>query len=255
METLQGVGVLPDGTFIDGAKGDRFAKPVFEVIYQRDNGRISKEEADKRLDAYAWEIAGSEYPNKEDLSLRNEKYLETSERLKSRTIDYYTIPDITDEFNRTIEFEEKAILDDLSKWGLKVEGEHVNKNAFIAFYFWKGAKYDLKEQDDYKKHSLFVYNEEIMSRDDFGNLLYGYLGTACGMSEKTLLSGGGAFQILSRKSKPEWGKSGGDDPRDSTRISEGVRLFYEKHPGISQSERERLGEEETLRESESWWLN
>ncbi len=254
METLQGVGVLPDGTFINAAQGDRFAKPVYDVIYQRDSGQISKEEADKLLDAYAWEIAGSEYPNEADLSLRNENYLKTSERLKSRTIDYYSIPDITDKFNNMIESQEESILKDLSKWGLKVEGEHIGKSVFLRHFFRSGAKYDLKVHDEYQQHSLFIFNGEIMSRDDFGNLLFGYLGTACGMSEETLLLGAGVYQVRSGTSKPEWGESGGDDPRDSARISEGIKMYYEMHPGISQSERERLGEEETLRESESWWL-
>lgn len=227
METLQGVGVLPDGTFIDGAKGDRFAKPVYEVIYQRDSGQISKEEADQRLDAIAWEIAGSEYPNEEDLSLRNENYLETSERLKSRTIDYYSIPDITDQLNDVMEngaIDAKSYLDHTGQ----ENGYLSSILGTFAKRFRSGDKYDLKQWPEYKQHSLFIYDGELVSRDALGNIFYGYVTEACELPEFMRKAGAGIQQIKDG-SRLKWANNYFDDPRDTERINQGIALYRKSH--------------------------
>ena len=232
METLQGVGVLPDGTFINAAQGDRFAKPVYDVIYQRDSGQISQEEADGKLDAIAWEIAGSEYPNEEDLSLRNENYLETSERLKSRTIDYYTIPDLTEWFNEYLDAETIKTTEKINSLQENASAEsdssHYQSLTFLINQFKNGAEYDLKRTERFQTHSLFQYNGEIVSRDALGNFMFGYVMRALGFSKNEMEIIGGKYQIISGDRSQDRKAAKGDDVRDRDRIFEGADYYDEK---------------------------
>ena len=232
MDTLQGVGVLPDGTFVNAAKGDRFAKPVYEVIYQRDSGQISKEEADQLLDAYAWEIAESEYPDSEDSQKREALYKERSRVFKTRTIDYYTIPDITDWFNEFLNTETikttKKINNIFENNLQDSDSGYFQVITYLINQFKNGAPYDLKRTERFQEHSLFQYNGEIVSRDALGNFMFGYVMSGCGFTRSEMEEIGGRYQKIGgdRSQKNEGAK--GDDPRDRDRIFEGAEYYEEK---------------------------
>lgn len=76
---------------------------------------------------------------------------------------------------------------------------------------------------------LYVFDGEIVSRDALGNILYGYLGKVCGLNGLELAGGAGLNQISSGNSNPLWFWTLFDDPRDSSRIREGIQLYRSRH--------------------------
>ncbi len=71
-----------------------------------------------------------------------------------------------------------------------------------------------------------------MRFDDIGNIHYGYVGRVL-FSESTLLSAGGAVQILTGTSDISYWDSNFDDPRDQTMISIGSSLWNKNHSSNS----------------------
>ena len=76
-----------------------------------------------------------------------------------------------------------------------------------------------------KKHSLFIYNGEIVSRDAFANILYGYIMKKAGYSDKQIEWIAGKYQELSGTSSSEWKDYYGDDRRDNQRVREGIAMY------------------------------
>ncbi len=64
-----------------------------------------------------------------------------------------------------------------------------------------------------------------MSRDAFGNIMYGYLLEACGLSDQERLIGAGGQQVLDG-SKWDWKPWIFDDPRDALRVMQGVDIYH-----------------------------
>lgn len=76
-----------------------------------------------------------------------------------------------------------------------------------------------------KGHALFLYNGEIVSRDAFGNILYGYIMKKAGFSDLASQNIAGMYQIISGHSSSDWGETFHDDPRDNQRIREGIAMY------------------------------
>ena len=76
-----------------------------------------------------------------------------------------------------------------------------------------------------KKQALFVYNGEIVSRDAFANILYGYIMKKAGYPDLESQRIAGAYQIMSGTSLPEWKDTYGDDRRDNQRVREGIAMY------------------------------
>ena len=140
-----------------------------------------------------------------------------------RSLEYYTIIDITDKLD-------DLMLDAKDKYGFY---KHFgNAIAIPRFYFLvrNGAEYDLKNQAEWKKQQ-FIYDDEIIDNDVPGNINFGYLGTAMGIDELTLIMSAGVAQIRAGTSMEEWRnfENFGDDPRDTERIKQGINTYNSWH--------------------------
>ena len=92
--------------------------------------------------------------------------------------------------------------------------------------------YDLKNLPDWQKEH-FIYNGEIINKDVPGNISYGYLGKAMEIPDEILIKAAGYAQQQAGTSSPEWVRleGFGDDPRDTTRIKQGISIYDEWHKG------------------------
>lgn len=84
---------------------------------------------------------------------------------------------------------------------------------------------DLKNQPEWK-HSAYIYNGELVSRDALGNINYGYFGTFCNFPKMVLIAAGGFAQWrASRKVNLEFWYTLNDDPRDTFRVLQGIDIY------------------------------
>jgi hypothetical protein len=90
-------------------------------------------------------------------------------------------------------------------------------------YFWRSMVDDHKPLDN--KRSEFhpsavsewsIYNKTLVRYDDYGNILYGAVGTAFGIKEEDLFFGANLNQIL---------KSGLDESKDTFSIKRGIAIY------------------------------
>ncbi len=231
MDTLQGVGILPDGTVVANVPNDRFAKPLFYAIRARDTGQITESQADSRIRKIARDYANSK--DFENESEREAFFNSNYERFSNRTLDYYRIPDITDRLNEIMDeaveemWENIDLIDSLRIWDSEESRKTIIASYLIDFVN-NGNLYDIKEWDEFQAHSLFIFDGEVISRDATGNILYGYLGASIGFMEKTLLEGAWANQTLTNLKNNSYEFS--DDPRDTERIREGFDIWNSRHP-------------------------
>ena len=124
-------------------------------------------------------------------------------------------------------------------------------NDYIYFYNQvnHGAPWDIKRDDPWKqqfgdikmpyydsnpdKDETFLFKNELVTREDLGNILYGYLGSAMGIDDKTLFWGAG---VAANKANIFNGKAYnpdeyyGDDPHDHEYVKKGIKMFYEDYP-------------------------
>ena len=86
--------------------------------------------------------------------------------------------------------------------------------------------YDIKYWPEFQEHSFFIFDGEIVSRDDLGNILYGYLGKTRNYFGLTLEAFAGVNQAKKSKPRLEWIGSFFDDPRDQKRILQGIYIYW-----------------------------
>lgn len=83
------------------------------------------------------------------------------------------------------------------------------------------------------KDEKFLFRGEVVTREDLGNILYGYLGSAMGISDTMLYHGGGIAadwkNIFNGKLFDE-NEYFGDDDTDHEYIKKGIEMFYEDYP-------------------------
>ena len=227
MSTLQGIGVLPDGTYINTTE-DEYADTLYEIIRAEHDGEISAKEAYRRKEALAQTIADRKYPS--DPEKRKEYYYDRLSVFASRDIHYYDIPDITGWLDLQMKTAEYEVPELISQPYFTINNKPIRiELASFKDLFTDGGKYDLKEWPEVKSYSLFIYNGEIVSRDALANILYGYVGKACGISEYLLKIGAGANQIKKSGINFDTIRSFGDDRRDLDRIEQGFELYLQKH--------------------------
>ena len=145
--------------------------------------------------------------------------------------DFY-IPDPTNEFEAFLSINEKRFFN-------RRNYAHPAKLFWFAEQVKTGSRVDLKNDDRFKreKHSYHVIlHGEVVRGDTPGNLTYGYLGTAAGISEYMLLLGAGINQIILDK-RPIWDVfvDFGDNPGDGNQIKLGVMLYWMRQ-GFTYSE-------------------
>ena len=92
--------------------------------------------------------------------------------------------------------------------------------------------YDGTESNDER----FLFRGELVTREDLGNITYGYLGSAMGLGEKTLYWGAGVANdwyeaIIEGKAYVyDKEKPYGDAPKDHDFVKKGIELYYEDYP-------------------------
>ena len=106
------------------------------------------------------------------------------------------------------------------------------------------AEYDLKTKPGWKQPQ-YVINGEVVDNDVPGNINYGYLGRTFGFSEPTLTKAAGLYQIITDLKNGRNFKdivkqfnldSFGDDPRDTARIRQGIKIYDQSHPAAEEQD-------------------
>jgi hypothetical protein len=98
-----------------------------------------------------------------------------------------------------------------------------NKNYNQKKYFWRSMVDDHKPLDIKRKEfhpsavsEWSIYNKTLVRYDDYGNILYGAVGTAFGITEEDLFFGANLNQIL---------KNGLDESKDTFSIKRGISIY------------------------------
>ena len=218
MDTLNGLGILPNGEIIVGY-GKNNPQYYYDLLVLREKYTETKDEKSNEralLDIAmdAWNRIRNEYPEDTDAEI-NKKYMDAWRDIPD---DYYQINDVTDEINNIIE----SYLND-SDWK-EVKGFFI-LDKLLIFYneVKKEAPIDLKNQDEWEKHPLYIYDGEILDVDALGNILYGVLGAYLDIDIYTLFLGASAAQTWDNK------KFMLDDPRDIKQWKQGIKLYYDKY--------------------------
>ena len=87
---------------------------------------------------------------------------------------------------------------------------------------------DLKRQPGWQ-HSAFIYDGEIISYDDPGNINFGYFGKFCNFPEFVLIAAPGLIQIRDGTSDWSFWTTVFDDPRDTYRVLQGIDIYERLH--------------------------
>ena len=227
MSTLQGIGVLPDGTYIN-TTGDADADTLYEIIRAEAAGEISAEEAIWEKAKLARQIAVNEYP--EDMEEQNELYRDRLVAFLNRDISYFTeTPDVTERMEEIMKTAEKAMGDYIFQQYLMEGAATDNEVSFFRRMVTDHGPYDIKYWPEFQAHSFFIFDGEIVSRDALGNILYGYLGKSRDFFNLTLKAFAGINQF--GKTRTHLGTIGSffDDERDQQRIIQGIKIFHRTH--------------------------
>ena len=122
----------------------------------------------------------------------------------------------------------------------------------LAFFFSQvnhGAPWDIKRDKPWKqqfgeikmpyydsnpqKDEKFIFRGKLVTREDLGNILYGYLGSAMGIGDITLYWGAGVAadekNIINGKAYDS-SQYYGDNKEDHDFVKKGIEMFYEDFP-------------------------
>ncbi len=126
----------------------------------------------------------------------------------------------------------------------------MNKLYFFYNQVNHGEPWDIKRDPSWKmqfgdirmpyydgtesKNEKFLFRGELVTREDLGNITYGYLGSAMGLGEKTLYWGAGVANdwkkgIFEGKAYDEENFYG-DEKEDFKSVTKGIKLYYEDYP-------------------------
>ena len=101
---------------------------------------------------------------------------------------------------------------------------------------WKQQFGDIKMpyyDSNPNKDEKFLFRGELVTREDLGNILYGYLGSAMGISDTTLYQGAGVAASWTNIFDGDLYDASayyGDNPHDHEYVKKGIELFYEDYP-------------------------
>ena len=153
MSTLQGIGVLPDGTYIN-TTGDEYADTLYEIIRAEHDGEISPEEAMDKKTYLAKVIATWDNPFNQQK--RKKEYENRLATFLSRDMSYYRIIDITNRMDNLMRDSEKETLELLTDMLLSPnEPDRVKTSLFIE-EVKSGAHFDIKQWSEFQEHSLHI---------------------------------------------------------------------------------------------------
>lgn len=102
------------------------------------------------------------------------------------------------------------------------------KLAYFISQVQTGSIVDLKNQPSWEK-GAYIYEGELLRRDAFGNMLFGYVGKLFGYDDEFLCAGAGAYQIISFTSSWRYWDTYFDDPDDTEMIRRGIKIYNDTH--------------------------
>ena len=205
------IGIMPDGTIHMGEGDTDIDRQLLQLKIDYENAKNDTER--KRIAAKAKSIRNN-----------NEGQYRV---LLSHSISEYYIRDITTDL--------VAIMDDL-------EPEFISHRRDF-FWFAKnvntGAVVDLKNSNDNFKFTDYsyhlIFDGKVYRADASGNILYGYLGIAAGITESELLFGAATQQTIFNIKRGIFRI--GDNPGDADQIMAGIGYYFErKNPGYNYPE-------------------
>jgi RHS repeat-associated protein len=93
-----------------------------------------------------------------------------------------------------------------------------------------GGEWDFKNNEKYAGREFFFFGGELVQKEEFGNLHYGYVGTAGGYGSDILKDAGGFVQVnqcSTQKCITKWSNmpNNYELPEDSPNIQKGVDLY------------------------------
>ena len=184
-DELLGMGILPSGEVVCNPNASESDKRFMDLLSKELTGDLSKAE-------------------KAELA----QFRKSGEKKYEKLLDYYTIPDITDRM-----FELMSEAD--SKYTNYNNPINIIKYFVDYFELNKNKGYtDLKSRDEFNFHELFIFRDEVVSRDDLGNIFAGYFAKVYGMPLDILHLGAGIYQARGGNINWDWFSTAFDDPRD-----------------------------------------
>jgi len=228
MDTLNGLGILPNGKIIVGY-GRNDPQYYYDLLVLREKYTEAKNNnsSDKEIldiTMTAWKMIQNKYPENDNGQI-NTKYRNAWKNIPD---DYYQINDVTDEINNIFNGYVKS-----EKW------ENTKNKYWVFKYFdyFNAAntdnEMDLKNNPDWY-HQLYIYDGEILDVDAFGNIILGFVGAYLGFDNAFLHFCANSLQRFDDikdafKNLDIEGiiyNDTVDDPRDTYRINQGYDLYY-----------------------------
>jgi hypothetical protein len=101
---------------------------------------------------------------------------------------------------------------------------YANLNSFYSYVHNK-SEWDYKNQN----RSYYFFENKLVGKEDFGNINFGYAGTAGGFNKTILKIGAGYAQLKSGNAKAKDLFSFFDDPKDMKNINSGIKSYNYNH--------------------------
>jgi RHS repeat-associated protein len=105
----------------------------------------------------------------------------------------------------------------------EMENHKLDINRFVN-HVKPNGDWDYKRQDRW-----FFFGGKLYNSEDFGNLHYGYVGTAAGIGSKILTDAAGTVQIYTGSSNAFFVLNNFDDPSDTRKIQQGATSYKNTH--------------------------
>lgn len=155
--------------------------------------------------------------------------------LQEKSLNMCAVLDITKDYNAIMELNVKKM--NKAKTVSLIPGLGLFDDFYFAYnsaprIYGVGGKWDHKH-DLGGWDSTYLYQNETLMGQDFGNMHYGYVGSSNGYNSSILLGVGGSVQIAQfifgdSPVKLSWFKNYFDDPADSFAIRRGIGIFKNK---------------------------
>lgn len=201
--TLQGKGVLPDGTLVYGDNVSAVDQQLLKLKYQ-------------------YEQPGA---NKSQIAMQAKKIRDANPGKYTvqadKPLSYYQIPDVTDQFTKLLKSWEQNVNDNyIYNWS--------NRREDLISKFQENGPYDIRKWSDFNSHELYQLNGEIIDQDALWNIAYGYLGKAYTFPDIAIYT-----SVINTRSPKDnlgdWLESLLNDSRNSDRVKDGIELYKKMH--------------------------
>jgi hypothetical protein len=134
----------------------------------------------------------------------------------------YEAPDFWDK-NTYYQYSDNQLLENNASI-MKSSENYANLSSFYSYVHNK-SEWDYKNQN----RSYYFFENKLVGKEDFGNINFGYTGTAGGFNKTILKSGAGYAQLKSGNAKAKDLFSFFDDPKDMKNINSGIKSYSNNH--------------------------